>query len=713
MNGRKWAYLAPSAMAVLIGASGFSVALAQEDEADDSEREVIVVTAQKREEDLQTVPISIKVIDAEELESTLADGLEDISRLVPSLAISSLSRGGSQVQIRGLGSNVGNVGTVALYTDGIISAGRSQSTGTFAERDSGLYDVEAVEVLRGPQGTLWGEGSFGGVINIRSRRPNYEDFQASFSGTWSTIKDGSSSNFDLGGMVNVPVVAGKFAVRGVVYRFDRDGYIDGVNLTPLFFGLPVEFLGEDLNTEEITGGRVLASFQPSDRVEIIAIYKHEDANIGLNNTISPNLIAGFTDLDPALTRATFASDFGTNSNTDEGILEINIETPIGVITSVTGYGSIYTENAAPAIFESESWSEELRISSAFDGPVNYTAGFYFRDVERDIQFSGAPFLAESQRQWSIFGQAYWDFAPGFTATVGLRYEQQDVETSDLFFTGLTSEGDFDSVIPKFAIDWQASDSTLVYVSAAKGFRAGGTNTDQSLGTDANFVQAFDPDTIWNYEIGAKTTLLDGKVVFNGALFYIDWKNVQIDRAITSVIIPPTQFIVVNGDDAHSFGLEADVFISPTEDLDIVIGGSIIDAEFDNGTIDSATLGLGIPLEGQRFSGTPKYVFNASVEKRFFFRSVEPFVRADVSARGSSFADVPNTAPPGGNFASDEYVLVNMRGGVRGEFWEIQVFGTNLSNKPASTFSFFDGGFGDSRSIIQPRTFGVNVKLRYN
>ena len=195
--------------------------------------EEIIVTAQKVDQRIQDVPISIKAIDDETLETINADGLEDLTRLVPSLTMTNISRGGNQVQIRGLGSNVASVGTVAIYNDGVISASRIQSSGTFAEQDSVIYDVERVEVLRGPQGTLYGEGSFGGVINIISKRPDDQEFQASFAGSSFDVDEGSSDNTDLQGMINIPLIKETLAVRAVGYKLDHDGYIDAVDVSPV------------------------------------------------------------------------------------------------------------------------------------------------------------------------------------------------------------------------------------------------------------------------------------------------------------------------------------------------------------------------------------------------------------------------------------------------------------------------------------------------
>jgi iron complex outermembrane receptor protein len=698
-------------------AAGMTGAIAQDD-APVVER--IVVTAQKREQDLQKVPISVKAIDDEEIDTVLIDGLEDISQLVPSLSIGSLARGNAQVQIRGLGTNVGNVGTVAIYNDGVISSSRIQSSGSFSEQDSVIYDVERVEVLRGPQGTLYGEGSFGGVINIISKRPDASQVQASLSGTWFDTEHGSSDNREIQGMVNLPLIEDVLAVRAVGYHFDRDGYIDAVNVLPVFFALPPVLVAEDANTENITGGRVLVSLTPSEGFEAVAIYKREKAELGISSYDSPNLIAlanllGGTNFDPQYTQALFDSAFGNESLVEEGILEVNVDLPFGRLTSITGVGFTDSENTA-ATFEAEAWSEEARLSSDNDGPFNWIFGAYYRDAERFIDLTGvSPVAEDALTQWAVFGQAYWEFIPTWTLTAGLRYEEQEIDVTDLLNGLPTVSQKFDSVVPKVAVDWQADDDTLFYVSIAKGFRAGGANVDLSLGTDPTFVGPFKPDEIWNYEVGVKAGLLDNMVTVNTAVFYIDWSDIQIDKAYQVLLPSPgVGFIVVNGEEAHSFGIEADILITPDEWTDIVIGGSLIEPEFDGGFIIDDPFIPPVAIDGNRLPSSPEYLFNASIERRFDIDvDLEAFIRADYSLRGSSFGDVPNQAPPGGTFESGESHNVNLRAGFRENNWELQAFVTNLTDEYSSTFTFFDGGFGDVHSIARPRTIGLNLKLRFS
>src|SRR5262245_22860442 len=244
--------------------------------------ETITVTAQKEEQELQSVPISVKVITDQTLQEINADGLKDIVRLVPSLSMTDLSRGGNNVQIRGLGSNVASVGTVALYNDGVISANRIGSSGTFSEQDSALYDVNRVEVLRGPQGTLWGEGSFGGVINVVSNMPNAEKYQASLSTSAYEVNSGSSDNHDVAGMINVPIIQDVLAFRVVGFDYDHEGWIDALFIDPIFVGDP-PIVTKDANTEKVTGGRALLSFTPSEAFDGTLIYKTQKTEIGLQS----------------------------------------------------------------------------------------------------------------------------------------------------------------------------------------------------------------------------------------------------------------------------------------------------------------------------------------------------------------------------------------------------------------------------------------------
>ena len=267
-------------------------------------------------------------------------------------------------------------------------------------------------MLRGPQGTLWGEGSFGGVINVISNLPNAQQYQASFSGSLFEVNSGSSDNHDAAGMINVPIVKDVLAFRAVAFDYDHEGYIDAVNILPLFFGAAPEFVEKDANTEKVTGGRASLGFTPNETFDGTLIYKHQKTELGIQNYDSPDLIQLVNSLAGTSfdhnSQAIFSSDFGSEEKIDEGILNLNLKTGIGTFTSVTGYGKVQQENAATLEAESKAWSEELRLASDSTGTFSWITGAYYRHGQNAISMRSAnPFAKDETNQWAVFGQTYW------------------------------------------------------------------------------------------------------------------------------------------------------------------------------------------------------------------------------------------------------------------------------------------------------------------
>lgn len=718
--------------------------------AADQNIETVVVTAQKKSEKIEQTPISVKAITGEELNEINADSAADYLRSVPSVSMTSLgTRGGNQIQIRGLGSDVANVGTITIYNDGVVSPSQNQASGAYSEEDPGLYDIQDVEVLRGPQGTLYGEGSLGGVINIKSNRPDLNDYQASASVTWFDRDHGTADNEDIKGMVNIPIISDVLAVRIVAYDDRHDGWIDQVGATPYifngFFGFP--FLGavaplikKDVNTEDVWGGRAMVTFKPNNDFDATLIFKTETQDTGGSPISSPqfvptlNAFAG-TNYNPYYTQLDLDASAG-HEQTDQWILEMNYDVGFGKLTSEAGYGSVTGSTVVVNPLEGEevthashAWDEELRLASDTNEDVSWIVGGYYRadDQKSNLATSGPPFAlsplsGDRESEAAVFGQAYWNFATAWTATVGARYAYQTSTVSQMYPTTFPIEkGQFHSFVPKVSVSYQADDKSMYYATISEGFRAGGANIDSSLGTDPSFVGPFRPDTVWNYELGSKNTFWDDMLTVNAAVFYLDWTNVQIDHTIISLISPPTSFITINGKNAHSFGIEGDVYFNPTPDWTITAGGDLLDARYDNGAITG--VGGTVPLKGMVPAGTPKYTANLSVERRFMIMdSFNGYVRADYSLRGSSFGDVPNNlyAPPG-TLASGKSQIVNLRVGISRDFWELQVFSDNLFDSHQNAYTYYNNAntvgnlFGsalDVVGVLPPRTIGVNLKLHY-
>ncbi len=554
-----------------------------------------------------------------------------------------------------------------------------------------------------------------------SNRPDAQKIQASVSGSSFAIDSGGGANHDLAGMVNVPLIDDVLAIRAVAFDYDHEGYIDALNILPPLLGAgPAELVAKDANTEKVTGGRVSLGFTPNDSFDSTLIYKTQKTELGIQSYDSPELIGLLngllgTNYRTDKTQAVFDSAYGSKDTTDEAILNLNLKTGIGTLTSVTGYGKVDQHNAQTLRAESTAWSEEVRLASENSGTLNWIVGAYYRTVDRDVDAFSLNFSRDSVDQWAVFGQTYWTFAPKWTATFGLRYGQYEIELTDKFNGIPTVSDSFNNLSPKLALDWQIDEDTLAYASVAQGFRAGGANVDQSFGTDPRYNQGFDDDTIWNYELGLKVGLWENRITINTALFYIDWTDIQIDKAITSVINPPVQFIVTNGEDAYSYGIETDVYIYPADGWTVTLGGSWLQAEYDGGTIDTDAA-LNVSIDGDTLPNAPEYLFNASVEKRFAVggTGMEGFVRTDYTIRGSSYADVPNNAPPGGTFESGRFELLNIRAGIERDFWALQLFATNVFNQNASSFNFSSPtAFADVHVLLQPRTIGINLKMNYN
>lgn len=694
--------------------------------------EEILVTAQKREQALQEVPISLRVLSAGVLDTIGADRLESLTRVVPSLSITDFQRGSNNVQIRGLGSNVGNVGTVAIYNDGVISVNRLQANGIFAEQDTTLFDIERVEVLRGPQGTLYGEGSFGGVINIISRRPDLETFAGSVSFKKFEIEEGSSNNSQLAAMVNVPLLEKRLALRLVGFDNEQAGFIDAYSVLPALDPenpQPPQLVGEDLNWERTRGGRAMIGFRWNE-LQGQLIHKRERLRQGINKYTSRRYIrdlfahTGTPPPDSDLVFPLFRDVFGREQRVQEDLLQLDWHLPFATLSAVSGYGDIVdVDNTFRS--QTRGWSQELRLASEETFP--WILGLYFREASRETQLQSEQALLREDftQQWSLFGEAAWPLTDDLRLILGIRYSEQ--ESRSLDHINADQLGDlyqvkerFTDTSPKIGIDWQHSDGLLFYLSASKGFRAGGVNTDFSLGQDAGYVRSFRPDEVWNYELGLKRRLLQGQGWFNLAVFYIDWDKVQIDRPIQDNITANdselSKFITVNGEGAHSFGAEADLNLNLTSGWTFSLGASLIQAQFDSGTILSPYRNTQNPdgiyrLQGMRLPNAPEYLLNLGVERSFQLSyGLQGYLRWDYSLRGHSYADVPNQAS-GVDFNNRRFEVSNFFTGLRGDWWDLQLFVRNLEDVNASTMDWYDGSF-DFRAQLTPRTIGLGLSLHY-
>ena len=613
--------------------------------------EEIVVTATRREQNIQDIPINIASFDGGTLETREITDLAELGRNVPGLyVVDQGKRSPNEIVVRGLslttidkpdimGNNGGNVvstyvGDIPLYVD------------------LSLDDMQRVEVLLGPQGTLYGSGTLGGAIRYLPNRPQLERSEFDFRASTFDVAESDSFGYRSGVTANVPI-GDKLALRANVDYYNDPGFIDspylvrqvGVSDPEPNLADPAAvaanlYRKNDTNTEETTSGRVALRWRPTDAIDANLSYYYQDMNVGgrtenhvlafgtgqyqeANRVLEPNdrtnKLAALeinTDLGFAtLTSATGYSTFNEVGQRDQTDLLITLEFGYEAFPSFTAY----THDAE----QDRNFSQELRLVSNAKGPLNWIGGvFYYSRNLRKLseeftphydEFNGISrpdsleYIAHEEddlTEKAAFGEIGYDITDKWQVTVGGRWYQYDLSIDSFYDTPL-----FDTFFgaPPDAIDtsthrshdaqsdsgslykintsYHFTNDLMGYVTISEGFRIGGSNGiaactagdlasgGQALCALPNEVQYF-PDTTTNYEVGVRSQWLDRRLTFNGALYYIDWKNPQLAAITDNGALP----IVTNGDGARSKGIEFSLDARLTARMNVGVSYSHTSAE---------------------------------------------------------------------------------------------------------------------------------------
>ncbi|MGN6818052.1 MAG: TonB-dependent receptor [Sphingomonas sp.] len=692
----------------------------------------IVVTATRRSESVRNIPISISAISQDQLQRAGALEAKDVVRLVPGLAYTENSSGQAILAVRGVQTSAvfGNLQqAVALYHDDVPvldlvipwTVPRLQ-----------LFDVERVEVLRGPQGTLFGAGALSGAIRVISNKPNLTEVSGATDDTVS-FPTGGNVGGSLNAMVNIPLMSDQLAVRAVgFYDFDA-GWIDNPNF------------GKNTNRGKLYGGRFLARWKPVENLDIIA-----SASIEVNEPHD----SAYTPYGSNTDIATYRVRNYNTDNTKIFSLNATYTMPWATLTSSTsylkreatssldfsGYANVLTglTTASPLLdrFNTRNFVQEVRLASSSEHPFKWLIGGFYEDYklnlleqisQQGVAGTASPYgglfptnyledigVQTKIRDYAVFGEASYDIVPGLTFTAGARYSHYKLETTNL--GGISGQTLFDgppstvakdasnsAFSPKFSLSYKPNKDAMIYVSASKGFRTGNTNLASPIDpfTGQSIPQSFGPDTLWNYEAGVKLGLLDNHLTINAAAFYIDWKKIQL-QVRTSSGIPYT----ANAGSATSKGLELELVARPTRSFEMGTSLAYTDAK-----LKSVTPGVPIALVGDRLPGSAP--FTAYVYGQYsapLAAGTTLLLRADYSYTGRQFADLGNFNNPNAVSYGD-YSEVGARATIRSGPYEFGLFVQNLLNErsriSARTF------FLEVAQIRQkPRTFGVNVSAKW-
>ncbi|CAM3669940.1 TonB-dependent receptor [Rheinheimera salexigens] len=742
-NGKaKYTYIALAISAALTS----SLAQAQqEDEFKGIEK--IVVTAQKRVQSLQEVPASISAFGANEMKENQMVKIDDVISATPNLSFTPFSEADPQLSIRGISSTADGVGgdpSVVVFINDIAI---NRAGGANLD----IYDLERVEVMRGPQGTLYGKNAVGGAINFITKAPE-EFFSAEVSATL-----GDYNLRELKGHVNF-AIASDTAVRISGLTKDRDGFQKN-----LVTGKDVD----DANTKSIRG-QISHSFDNGLDVLVSTEYTKNDTAAGsrVPFPIGTFVTDGYDDAGLVPNDNPREVEPNTDGyfkrDVSNSFVKITKELDIGTVTSLTSYrhtkfdwlqdlvglpiSVVQLKTVNLATEKDKQFTQELRINGlSMADKLNWVAGVYYstEDVDRTESYDRTyRFLSTQQplpgkslvsfpefdqfatiESKAVFAQGTYAFTDKLNVTIGGRYtvDDKDIDLAindllagktpgpDEIFTlapadevyAITASDSWSSFTPKIAVDYQLTADAMIYTSASKGYKAGGFQSAPSNKISAE--QSFDPEEVINYEIGAKTQWFNNKVRLNSNLFYMDYSNLQFFELVGT---GADSLLVVQSTNAEIKGLELEMLVRPTQDLQLGFNYALLDTEL-GAYINAA----GKDFTGNKLSRSPESSYSLSAQYWLDLAGKGTMsFRTAYEYTGDQFFDANNDPVVGGESG---YGLLNAS--VRYEStsgdWNVTAWAKNLTDELYRSTSITAADTGFAR-IGNPRTVGVTFNMYF-
>ncbi|MCW6537150.1 TonB-dependent receptor [Sphingomonas lycopersici] len=727
----------------------------------------IVVTALKRDTRLQETPIAISAVSAQTIANSGVQNIADLRSQVPSLSFVDGGPSNRRVVIRGIQAT--GEPTVGVYYD------ETPVTGTVgASNDAGgstpelrLFDVERVEALRGPQGTLYGSGSMGGTLRIIYKKPSYElgaDFDGSLSGTQH-----GGANQEMNGMINVPIVDQKVALRAVGFFKRNSGYIDNTWLRV-----------KDINAEESYGGRVMLRIQPVEQwtIDAAAYYNKSTTDtptwllesgkyktdsrtrqvvrdevklysLTSNYDFGPVIATGVVSyMERNLVSQSDTSRFIQGTNTLAGY-NARCFTATGApngctdqflnpITSFKQYQAFVAGQSTSSLYPQQdlnALTAELRLSSASKGPIHWTVGGFYSRRRTNVanpQLNVNPlngyviptevdtirFIYDQLKQVAAFGELSWDLTSRLNITGGVRYFKYTKNVvghtdvpSILVGARLTPptylSSSEDGTVVKANASYKITPDIMFYAEAAQGFRPGGVN--QVLGL-AQSLTPYRSDSLWNYEAGFKTSWLNHKLIVNLDAFRIDWTNMQVTQRT-----PNGAFSYIgNAAAARVQGVEFETSIQPVHGLSINGNATYMTAKLTEDQLAANLATASSGRAGDRIPYVPKFTAGVGAQYTWpLFGEVNGLVRGDFSHSSGYYSDFRPS------YVYTRYIngyeLVNTRIGIeKPNDWGAYIFVNNLFDVLAiSRASSSAIGVGlTSVTSARPRTIGLNLRKTF-
>lgn len=765
----KMIYRLSTALVVIAGGLNGATAIAQSDSPEHGPvlGDIIVTARKQGAENVQNVPSSIQVLGDEALQKQQISSFNDYFRQVPSLAAINQGPGQTQIVMRGVTTGrithaqPQNKSTTGLYIDDIPA-----SSGAF-NPDLGLFDVARVEVLRGPQGTLYGAGAMSGAIRIITNEPDTKKLAVLLDGTVAGVTDGGT-DYSAKGMVNIPV-SDTFAVRATGYYTRNAGFIDNVVSGQ-----------KNYNSDKVYGGRIGAKWQPTDRLtaRVNFLYQKLDSN---------GRPAEFAVGDPAVSAVAAPGEYTTITNKRQVVKFVDdpfkdriligngvIEYDFGgaELTSSTSYfnrrytnmlddtyrvrlklGPTQADGVTPLVapFRNRSrmysWVNETRVATKGDGPLKGVAGVYaYYQKESFVQdeitpgldaltaFFGigtaADFGAQpnsifdgtqqiKQRQLAAFGEVTWELTDQLSLLAGLRAFdfKQDF---DLHYAGLANDGittksssiKESGLNPKFEVTYKPSSQFLAYATAAKGFRLGGVNepvpTSGVFGTNCGADLASRgltslPDTFKSDSLWNYEAGVKSKFA-QRVTFNASVYQIDWKDIQTSAFLPCGFATVVNAGTVRSRGVELEMAFAVARGLTVNFGGSFTDSKLVKTTLAFDA------QPGDRVPNVPRWLLTGSFDyEQPVGDSATAFVRGDIQYSSSAYSDFQSVASA---VRVPSSASGNLFVGLRRDPWEISLFAKNITDSRVVVGVNNDRNTPDLFTVARPRTVGINLRWRY-
>lgn len=683
-------------------------------ESDDLDNgQVIVVTAQKREQRLIDVPMAVAVLGGEDLEQRGIDTVQDLSFAVPGLTMREDGPGSYTIFLRGLANQSGSGALVSMYLDEA-----PLSLSGYDQLSPVPLDFARVEVLKGPQGTLYGQGSAGGTIRFVTNDPDASRFEGKIEGEVFDVASGEIGT-KLSGVLNFPLVQDQLALRIAGAYEQGGGWIDQPEA-----GI------KNGNGTELINVRAKLLWTPSDdfRAEGMVQIHRADTKLGMGYEEPDRTVDVGPDRSKVMIPKEFDFDiYNLELRYDMGFAELVSATtyiehshqyPFTYIPRPGNYSYGIVEGNDDRWADADQFSQELRLTSS-GGPFEWTLGAFYSKGDgkflADYEYAYAPdgdlyegggvlyddlyyFSKSSSKSYSLFADASYKLFDRLTIGAGIRYFK-DKRTSLIEYapgTGAEQRAKFDSVDPRVYVSYQYSDNGSIYANVAKGFRSGGFNA-------APFAP-YDPEKVYTYEIGTKGMTSDGTFSYDIAAFFTKYKDMVRRR----LVIVEGQYLSESSNigEVEVKGIELGAAVRPTTGLTFTASAAYLDSE-----IVATAATDQVNIAGDRTDYTPKFSITLGANYEFDWAADVPgFVRVDYSYRDKvTYIDRSSFLPSVLPQTSDDIGLLNARIGATFGMVGVELYGQNIANVNKA-IDPYQGWANSNRT--RPRVIGIKGSVSF-